>query len=365
MPDQDSSDRQRVVRGSGSADDRRRLLGPQAADDDLVSGAALRPRTLDEYDVGQERLIEGLRVAISAARSRGDVLEHVLFDGPPGLGKTTLAHIIAYEMGSKIQVSSGPALERASDLVGILTNLDPGDVFFIDEIHRLPRVVEEYLYAAMEDFRIDFVVDSGPYAKTIPLELPPFTLVGATTRAGLLTPPLRNRFGIFYHLDFYTPEQLQKIVMRSARLLQVPLDEEGARTIAERSRGTARIVNRLLRRVRDYSQVMGDGAINAAIACEALEALGVDEMGLDDLDRKYLRALIEFYDGGPAGVNALAATLSEASDTLEDVVEPYLLKIGFVIRTSRGRMATQRAYEHLGIPGRAPQPPAAQENLPL
>lgn len=365
MADQDPDARQRVISGPGSLEDRQRILGPQAANDDDLSGAALRPRTLDEYDVGQERLIEGLRVAISAARSRGDVLEHVLFDGPPGLGKTTLAHIIAHEMGTRIQVSSGPALERAADLVGILTNLDHGDVFFIDEIHRLPRVVEEYLYAAMEDFRIDFVVDAGPYAKTIPLQLPHFTLVGATTRAGLLTPPLRNRFGIFYHLDFYTPEQLQRIVMRSARLLQVPLDEEGARLIALRSRGTARIVNRLLRRVRDYSQVMADGSIDARIASEALEALGVDQMGLDDLDRKYLRALIDFYHGGPAGVNALAATLSEESDTLEDVVEPYLLKIGFVIRTARGRMATQRAYEHLGVRARAPQPPAVQDNLPL
>lgn len=365
MADQDRPNRERIIQGPGSLEDRQRVLGPEASDDDRSGGAALRPRTLDEYDVGQERLIEGLRVAISAARSRGDVLEHVLFDGPPGLGKTTLAHIIAHEMGSEIQVSSGPALERASDLVGILTNLDPGDVFFIDEIHRLPRVVEEYLYAAMEDFRIDFVVDSGPYAKTIPLDLPHFTLVGATTRAGMLTPPLRNRFGIFYHLDFYTPEQLEKIVARSAGLLQVELDGEGARLISERSRGTARVVNRLLRRVRDYSQVMGDGAIDAAIAGEALAALGVDGMGLDDLDRKYLRALIDFYEGGPAGVNALAATLSEESDTLEDVVEPYLLKIGFVIRTSRGRVATQRAYEHLGIEGRAPEPPAAQENLPL
>jgi len=363
--DNRDADRQRIVSGPGSLDDRERILGADAGDDERTGISALRPRTLDEYDVGQERIIDGLRVAIGAARSRSDVLEHVLFDGPPGLGKTTLAHIIAHEMGSAIQVSSGPALERASDLVGILTNLSAGDVLFIDEIHRLPSVVEEYLYSAMEDFRIDFVVDSGPYAKTIPLELDPFTLVGATTRSGMLTPPLRNRFGIFYHLDFYTPEQLEKIVTRSAALLEVTLDEEGARQIACRSRGTARIVNRLLRRVRDFAQVMGDGTIDEAIAAEAMEALGVDAMGLDDLDRKYLLALIDYYEGGPAGVNALAATLGEDQDTLEDVVEPYLLMIGFLIRTPRGRVATQRAYDHIGIAGKAPEPPAGQENLPL
>ncbi len=348
-----------------SADDSERIVSGQPQDEDEALGLALRPRTLEEYDVGQRRLVDSLRVSIDAARGRGDVLEHVLFDGPPGLGKTTLAHIIANEMGGQLHQTSGPALERASDLVGILTNVERGDIFFIDEIHRLPRVVEEYLYSAMEDFRIDFVVDRGPYAKTIPLDLAPFTLVGATTRAGLLTPPMRNRFGMFHHLEFYTPEQLEKIVSRSAALLEVELDEAGARQIARRSRGTARVVNRLLRRVRDFAEVKADGRIAEEVACDALEALGVDEEGLDELDRKYLRAIIDYYEGGPAGVNALAAALGEESDTLEDVVEPYLLKIGFVIRTSRGRIATQRAYDHLGIDGPAPQPPAPQENLPL
>ena len=344
---------------------RRRIVGGQPEDGEQSAMATLRPQTLAEYDVGQRRLIDGLRVAIDAARAREEVLDHVLFDGPPGLGKTTLAHIIANEMGGRVHQTSGPALERASDLVGILTNLDSGDILFIDEIHRLPHVVEEYLYSAMEDFRIDFVVDSGPYAKTIPLELAPFTLVGATTRAGMITPPLRNRFGIFYHLDFYTPEQLTLIVGRSAQILGVELDEAGARQIACRSRGTARVVNRLLRRVRDFAQVVHDGRITADVARQALEALGVDEEGLYDLDRKYLLALIDYYSGGPAGVNALAATLNDESDTLEDVVEPYLLKIGFVIRTHRGRMATERAYRHLGIDAQPPEPPGPQGNLGL
>ncbi|MFO7945257.1 MAG: Holliday junction branch migration DNA helicase RuvB [Armatimonadota bacterium] len=337
MTDNDDTGRQRIV------------TPQQKREDEEEYSLALRPKTLEEYDVGQEKLIENLRVTIEAARQRGDALEHVLFDGPPGLGKTTLAHIIAHEMESEIHRTSGPALERASDLVGILTNLGGGDVLFIDEIHRLPRVVEEYLYSAMEDFRIDFVVDKGPYAKSIPLHLDRFTLVGATTRAGLLTGPLRERFGIFHHIDFYTPEQLEKIVRRSARLLEVELTPDGCSELAERARGTARIVNRLLRRVRDYAQVKGDGRITADIARDALQAMGVDEMGLDDLDRKYLRALIEYYNGGPAGLNAMAATLGQDEGTLQDVVEPYLLKIGFVIRTPRGRQVTPRACQHLGI----------------
>lgn len=336
---------------------RQRIVGGEERREDSDELAALRPQTLAEYDVGQTRLIENLRVAIAAARQRGDVLDHILFDGPPGLGKTTLAHIIANEMGAELHRTSGPALERATDLVGILTNLKRGDILFIDEIHRLPRVVEEYLYPAMEDFRIDFIVDKGPYAKTIPLTLEPFTIIGATTRAGMLTGPLHERFGIFHHLDFYSVEQLERIVRRSARLLDIPIDAGGCHELAARSRGTARVVNRLLRRVRDYAQVMGDGSVTREIASDALTAMGIDNLGLDPLDHKYLLTIIEYYHGGPVGLNAIAATLSQDSGTLEDVVEPYLLKIGFIIRTSRGRQATERAYEHLGIsPDQAPRP---------
>jgi Holliday junction DNA helicase RuvB len=331
---------------------------------DQEEPVSLRPQSLEEYNVGQDRIIAGLRIAISAAQSRGEPLEHLLFDGPPGLGKTTLAYIIAREMGAEMHRTSGPSLERAADLVGVLTNLRPGDVLFIDEIHRIPRPVEEYLYLAMEDFQLDFVVDRGPYAKTISLRLEPFTLIGATTRSGMLTAPLRERFGIFHHLDFYDEAQLKQIVLRAARILEIPLEDEGADELARRSRGTPRIVNRLLRRVRDYAQVVADGVITQVVAKRALDDMGVDARGLDHLDRKYMQTMIDYYSGGPVGLNALAATLSEDQDTLQDVVEPYLLKIGFVIRTARGRMATQAAYDHLSVNRPAPLPPTGQENLP-
>ncbi len=344
---------------------RERIISGQPQEEDLEEVPSLRPRTLEEYNVGQDRLITQLRIAIQAAQARGECLEHVLFDGPPGLGKTTLAYIITREMGAEMHRTSGPSLERAADLVGVLTNLRRGDVLFIDEIHRIPRPVEEYLYPAMEDFHLDFVVDRGPYAKTISLKIEPFTLIGATTRAGMLTAPLRERFGIFHHLDFYSAEQLRQIVLRSAAILDIPLEEEGAQVLAERSRGTPRVVNRLLRRVRDYAQVVAQGVITGEVARRALEEMGVDERGLDPLDRKYLQAMIDYYSGGPVGLNALAATLSEDEDTLQDVVEPFLLKIGFVLRTARGRMATQAAYDHLGIAKQAPEPPAGQDNLTL
>jgi Holliday junction DNA helicase RuvB len=344
---------------------RDRIISGQRQEEDLEEALSLRPRTLEEYNVGQDRLIRQLHIAIHAAQERGECLEHLLFDGPPGLGKTTLAYIIAREMGAEMHRTSGPSLERAADLVGVLTNLRAGDVLFIDEIHRIPRPVEEYLYSAMEDFQIDFVVDRGPYAKTISLRIEPFTLIGATTRSGMLTAPLRERFGIFHHLDFYSPEQLKQIVLRSAQILQIPLHEGGAEVLASRSRGTPRIVNRLLRRVRDYAQIVAQGVITPEVAAAALEQMGVDERGLDPLDRKYLQAIIDYYAGGPVGLNAVAATLSEDQDTLQDVVEPFLLKIGFVIRTARGRMATQAAYDHLSIPKQAPEPPAGQENLTL
>lgn len=324
------------------------ILTPSREPEDEPFDIALRPRTLAEYDVGQRDIVDALSTAIQAAKQRGEPLEHILFDGPPGLGKTTLARIIANEMDSSFISASGPTLERAGDLVGILTNLGHGDIFFIDEIHRMPRVVEEFLYPAMEDFCVDFVVDKGPYAKTIKLPLKRFTIIGATTRAGLLTAPLRERFGIFHHLDFYTPEQLEQIIKRSAGILEIQIDDDGARAIAQRSRGTARIANRFLRRVRDYAQVHGDGVITYEIAVQALNALNVDDAGLDKLDKRYIRAIIEYYHGGPVGVEALAATLNEEKDTLTDVVEPYLLKEGFVIRSPRGRIAGDRAYEHLG-----------------
>lgn len=312
----------------------------------------LRPKRLSDY-VGQTRVLESLRIAIEAARERGDPLDHVLLHSPPGLGKTTLAHIIAREMGANIVTSSGPAIERGGDLISILTHLEGRDVLFIDEIHRLSKVVEEFLYPAMEDFCIDFVFDKGTHARSHRYRLEPFTLVGATTRSGLLSAPLRERFGMFRRLEFYTTEELSRVVERSAQILKVPIDDEGRDEIAKRSRGTPRIANRLLKRARDYAQVRGDGVIHRDIVHQAMELEGVDEIGLTDLDRRFLHAIIHAYNGGPVGIEALAATLQEESDTLVDIVEPYLLKIGFVARSPNGRRATEHVYEQFGLEKRS------------
>jgi holliday junction DNA helicase RuvB len=335
-----------------------RIVDPADTLEDELYGASLRPRSFGEY-VGQEQVVENLRISIDAAKRRGEPLEHVLFYGPPGLGKTTLAGLIARELGANFRPTSGPTLEKPKDLVGILTSLEKGDVFFVDEIHRLSRVVEEFLYPAMEDFQIDFVVDRGAYAKTLKLPLQRFTLVGATTRAGMLTAPLRERFGIVHHLDYYGVDEIERILHRSANVLSVPIGSDAAQTIAARSRGTPRVANRLLRRVRDFAEVRGDGRVTRAIAEEALQREGVDRLGLDRLDRAFLRTIVEQYRGGPAGIAAIAATLTEDAETLEDVVEPYLLKEGFVTRSASGRRATAAAYEHLGVAPRIP----AQERL--
>ncbi len=314
--------------------------------DDLL----LRPKTLDEY-VGQEKLKKKLRVYLKAARERGEPLDHLLLSGPPGLGKTTLAHVIAYELGVQIRVTSGPAIEKPGDLAAILTNsLDEGDILFIDEIHRLSKTAEEHLYPAMEDFKIDLVLGQGPAARTIRLDLPRFTLIGATTRPGLLSGPLRSRFGITEHLEFYTPEELAQGVMRDARLVGVAIEPEAALEIGRRSRGTMRIAKRLFRRVRDFAQVAGEGTITAARARAALDELGLDALGLDAKDRRYLTTLVTKFAGGPAGLETLATALSEDALTLEEVVEPYLIQLGLIKRTPRGRVATARAWAHLGLP---------------
>ena len=332
---------------SYSSSDREMVSGDTRAEDLESDIFSLRPAHFEEY-VGQKEVVETIKIAIQAALKRGEPIDHVLLHGPPGLGKTTLSHIIANEMGANLTISSGPALERGGDLIGILTHLETGDIFFIDEIHRLPKSVEELLYPAMEDFAIDFVFDKGMHARSHRYRLKRFTLVGATTRVGLLSAPLRDRFGIFRSLDFYDFEDLVRITRRSAELLDVEIDDQGAGELARRCRGTPRIVNRLLKRVRDFSQVRADGLITEATVEAALKLEGVDKQGLTDLDRRYLNTIIDFYKGGPVGIEAIAATLQEESDTLVDIVEPYLLKIGFITRTSSGRKASAAAYKHLG-----------------
>jgi Holliday junction DNA helicase RuvB len=320
----------------------------QESEEDVVLNISLRPRKLSEF-VGHKKIVDNLKITIQAAKQRKEPLEHVLLSGPPGLGKTSLSHIIAHEMSSKITATSGPAIERAGDLIGILTNLEKGDILFIDEIHRLSKVVEEFLYPAMESFQIDFVIDKGPYAKTIKFNLKPFTLVGATTRTGLLTAPLRGRFGIFYNLDFYKVEDLAKILKHSAKILGMEVDDWAADEIALRARGTPRIANRLLRRIRDYAQVLKIKKINLEAASKTLDDLGIDKAGLDDLDRKVLKLVLESFGGGPVGIESLAASLNEEVDTIADTVEPYLLKAGYLKRTSRGRIATKLAFAHFGL----------------
>jgi len=318
-------------------------------EEEQIVNLSLRPKNLKEF-LGQKNVISSLEISLEAAAKRAEPLEHMLLSGPPGLGKTSLAYCVAHQMKAKLTATSGPAIERAGDLVGILTNLEAGDILFIDEIHRLSKVVEEFLYPAMENFQIDFIIDKGPYAKSVKFNLKPFTLIGATTRKGLLSGPLRGRFGLFHDFDFYNPDQLSEIVRRSAGLLSIEIDFESSIEIARRSRGSPRLCNRLLRRVRDYAQVIGKGIIDINITQNSLAKVGVDNQGLDEMDRKYLLAIINLHQGGPAGIEAIAATLREDRLTLEDVVEPYLLKEGFIVRSPRGRVATQISYQHLKLP---------------
>jgi Holliday junction DNA helicase RuvB len=336
-----------------------RLITPTGSTADEVLDRTVRPKRLADY-VGQPQVSEQMEIFIEAAKKRGEALDHTLIFGPPGLGKTTLAHIIANEIGVNLRHTSGPVLERAGDLVALLTNLEANDVLFVDEIHRLSPIVEEILYPAMEDFQLDIMIGEGPAARSIKLDLPPFTLVGATTRAGLLTSPLRDRFGITQRLEFYSATDLAAILRRAAGILGVKVDAEGALELAHRSRGTPRIANRLLRRVRDYAEVKSDGCVTRAIACQAMEMLNIDEQGFDSQDRKLLLTIIEKFDGGPVGVESLSAALGEERGTLEDVVEPYLIQQGFIMRTQRGRVATRNAYLHCGL-----KPPVSLAAEPL
>ena len=336
-----------------------RLIDSELDGEEVQYDNKLRPGQLTEY-VGQEKIKENLEIFISAAKMRNESLDHVLFYGPPGLGKTTIANIIAVEMGANIKSTSGPVIEKSGDLAALLTNLKHGDVLFIDEIHRLSNVIEEILYSAMEDYKLDIMIGQGPSARSIKLDLPPFTLVGATTRAGLLTSPLRDRFGVVHRLDYYNDKELETILTRSAFILEIPIIPDGANEIARRSRGTPRIANRLLRRVRDYAQVKADGVINREVASKALEMMEVDNKGLDNMDHKLLLAMIDKYAGGPVGIESLAASISEEKDTIEDVLEPYLIQTGFIQRTPRGRVATPMAYEHFN---KVPPSQGKQEKL--
>ena len=369
----DENGRERIVQASKPADEAEIVAGEQALEERAqelasqgeetveINAKDLRPRRFQDY-VGQRAVVDSISIAVLASKKRGDTLDHALFHGPPGLGKTTIAHIIARELDSMLVHTSGPALERPADVVGLLSNLKLGDVLFIDEIHRLSHAVEEYLYSAMEDFRVDFMTGSGAFAKSINLPLQPFTLIGSTTRAGMLSAPLRERFGLAYHLDFYSTDELAQVVTRSAGILEVNIDADGAMEIARRSRGTPRISNRLLRRVRDFAEVRNSGLVTAEVASAAMEIEGVDALGLDRLDRLYLTTLSKNYQGGPAGINALAATINEDQQTLDDVVEPFLLKIGFIVRTPQGRRTTPEGFEHIGLKPRF-DGPAGQGTL--